>query len=171
MLTSLALASALAVDAAVVNAQIGAAAGRRRMLVAALVFGVFQGGMAALGAALGTLAVSSWDHWLAAALLGGVGLNMLRGDDEVESQDFGIVVILGLGVATSLDALAAGASLPALELPLGQAVGLIGAVTVAACVLTGMLGELLRAWAGPWLGRAAGVVLIALGVEVLVRNL
>ena len=89
----LALAVALAMDAVAVAAARGLAAtgcGPRDAVRVGVMFGGFQALMPALGwwggVALGSVA-ARWSPWIAAALLAGLGVRMLRGGDEDDDAD------------------------------------------------------------------------------------
>lgn len=171
------VAVGLAMDATAVAAAIGAREpSRRPVLVAAGVFGTFQAGMAGLGW-MGGVAVETWaarwDHWIAFVLLTGIGVQMIRGAlaDEGDGGAVGTtaLALVGLGVATSIDALAAGVTLPMLTVSGPVAVGVIGGVTSALCLAGGLLGRGLGA-----IGRleiAGGLALVAMGARILFQHL
>ena len=75
--------------------------------------------------------------------------------------------LLIAGVATSIDALAAGITLPALGVSPWLAAGLIGLVTFALSGAGVVLGHRAGEHLGPWAERAGGVILIGLGVKIL----
>lgn len=186
------LAFGLAMDAAAASAAQGLAAPVARARHAALValwFGGAQGLMPLLGALLGQVvgpAVAAWDHWIAFVLLVGLGAKAihgaLRGGEEGEEVDpngaprptrdpFAARALAPLAVATSLDALAVGVTLP-----------MLGADVVRSCVVIGVVTAALSAAAlvvarrfGAGLGRKAdvlgGLVLVGLGVKTLVEHL
>lgn len=186
------LACALALDAIAVAAARGLGASRVRVrdaLVIGLLFGGFQAGMPAIGYALGAgfgKYAQAWDHWIAFALLAFVGLNMVRGalkargaDSEGEGvaadEAFAIVKLLPLAVATSIDALAAGVSLPMAGAPLSLSVATIGIVTfvtsAAAALAARRLGAALGETIEKRLGLVAGVVLCLLAVKVPIDHI
>src|SRR4051812_2625935 len=114
----LALAVGLSMDAMAVAAARGLAAREHAMrdgAALAISFGVFQGGMPALGFGLGALFagwIEAWDHWVAFALLALLGAKMLyeawKGPDPDEVvAPLGARMLLTLSIATSVDALAA----------------------------------------------------------------
>lgn len=182
--TILLLAVGLAMDATAVAAARGLAATRLRVrdvVFVATVFGGFQALMPAvgwvLGAQLGRL-VAAWDHWIAFALLGAIGANMLReamkspARDDVDSRaPFEPVAILALGVATSIDALAAGVSLPMLHAPFVPTIATIGAVTALLSAVGLYAGRHLGGALGRRLDAVGGLVLIGIGTKILVAHL
>lgn len=175
MVSVLLLAFALALDAAAVSAGVGAAQRSLRPLVlAAVLFGLFQAGMSALGALAGgwlEAHAAAWDHWIAFVLLTAVGLNMLRGGDDEEAVDTRLITLLTLAVATSIDALAAGVTLPLLDTPLAVSLAVIGVVTLGLSLVAGYLGRRAGDLFGPVVEKLGAVVLIGIGVRILVSHL
>jgi manganese efflux pump family protein len=143
----------------------------------AAVFGGFQAAMAAVGWAAGAGAarwIVSWDHWLAAAILGVLGGRMIvaawrGGDGGGAGRPTGRELVL-LGVATSIDALAAGVTLPLLAVPPVVAIALIGLVTAALSAAGVALGRWLGARVGRPLEVAGGLALVAIGVKIVVEH-
>jgi len=184
MWSAVALAFGLAMDATAVSAARGLAAHRPRELVLLpLLFGGFQSGMAALGWLAGRWAgpyIARWDHWVAFGLLVAIGGKMLvdgwrdgkdDGGGERASAPATIALYLGLAVATSIDAAAAGITLPLVPAAPWLALVLIGSVT-AACSATGYVaGRFAGQRFGARLAMLGGLVLIGIGVELLVRSL
>ena len=174
-----ALALALAADAFAVSLCQGAVArpDLRRALGMGAAFGAAQAIMPLLGWALGfafAAAIQSIDHWLVFAVLGVLGLRTMRAslsDDEPECTPMSRWTLLGAAVATSIDAAAAGVTLPSLDVPVLLACAVIGLVTLAAC--TG--GAFLGAAGGARLGKraefAGGIILMLIGTKVLVEHL
>jgi putative Mn2+ efflux pump MntP len=179
----LVLAVGLALDAAAASAARGVAARRvgwRHALVVGALFGGFQALMPllgwALGAAVGPL-IARWDHWVAFALLAMIGGKMIwevwRGGEEraAEGDPFDLRLLLLVAVATSVDALAAGITLPMLDAPMGLSVALIGLTAAALSVLGLAAGRHFGEALGRRLDLVGGVALIGLGVKVLVEHL
>ena len=143
-------------------------------------FGLFQGVMPLLGYLLGSQlerAVTSFDHWVAFALLAGVGGKMLndarRGDDDELAADRGLDwrELLVLSVATSVDALAVGIGFAFLPVSIGPAVLLIGVTTAVLAFAGVLLGHRAGArWRRP-AAVVGGVILIGIGVKILVDHL
>jgi putative Mn2+ efflux pump MntP len=182
--TILLLAVGLAMDATAVSAARGLAVERiqlRQVLTVALAFGGFQALMPALGWAVGTRlgpAVEAWDHWIAFALLAGIGAKMLwdsAGQPERVATEqrglFGAKIILVLAVATSIDAFAAGISLPMLNAPLLTSIAVIGVVTALLSALGLFAGRRFGAMLEQRLDAVGGVVLIGIGSKILVQHL
>jgi putative Mn2+ efflux pump MntP len=178
------LAIALAMDAtAVAAARAVAGMSRRDTVVLASAFGVFQAGMAALGWLLGHSAqslVERWDHWIAFVLLGAIGGKMLyeafrsepaeaEGKPAQRALDLRTVIVLS--VATSIDALAAGVTLPVLQVSPLLALLLIGVASLVLSLAGASAGAALGARLGKRLEVLGGLTLIAIGVKTLVQHL
>lgn len=180
MWAAIALAFGLAMDATAVSAVRGLAAPpRREIAILPLLFGGFQAGMAALGWLAGVWLgpyIAAWDHWVAFVLLVAIGGKMLidawRRDDAAQPPPPGTwMLYLGLAVATSIDAAAAGITLPLVPVAPWLALLLIGAIT-AACSLAGCLaGRFAGRRLGSRLAMLGGVVLVAIAVELLLEHL
>ncbi|MCB9676443.1 MAG: manganese efflux pump [Alphaproteobacteria bacterium] len=180
MIELLLLAFALAIDAAAVSATLAVGATPKRTVGAAtVVFGVFQGGMAWLGALGGdwlAARAATWDHWVAFALLAIVGGRMALGGAEIDDPDgpddtLTIPALFGLAVATSIDALASGVTLPLIGPPVLASVIVIGVVTTGLSGLAaGVAGRVSDRFAGA-AERIGGLVLIAIGLRILVTHL
>jgi putative Mn2+ efflux pump MntP len=152
---------------------------RRRAFRLVFHFGLFQGGMTLLGWLGGrTMAslIADFDHWIALALLSYVGGHMMlsawRGDQEGCRQDpsRGVMLVL-MSVGTSIDALAVGLSLALAGSPVlwpSLVIGLVAAVMTYAGL---NLGHKLGLMFGRPVEFMGGVVLIAIGVQVVVSHL
>ncbi len=176
MLSAIALAFGLAMDAtAVCAARALGANNRRELVILPLLFGVFQAGMASLGW-LGGRAVgpyiAAWDHWVAFGLLVVIGGKMivdaLRGGDE-EPAAGSPLLYLGLALATSIDAAAAGLTLHLLEVAPWLTLLLIGSVTVACSAIGYVAARAVGRRLGANLDILGGAVLITIGLDILIR--
>ena len=176
ILAILLLALALAMDAFAVAATQGASfrpsPGDSARI--ALLFGLFQGVMPLIGWALGAAAldlIAPIDHWIAFVLLGFLGVRMIRGDDDDIARPLAGWPLFVAAIATSVDALAAGITFPALGLPPIETAIVIALVTA----IMSWIGVAVGAHAGDRFGRPAeivgGLVLIALGVHILAEHL
>lgn len=166
------IALALGTDAAAVSlaaAAAGFASNRRAAFRLWFHFGLFQFLMPLLGWGLGT-AVAPWvesgGRWLAAGLLALVAFRMVRSGlghgEAVPSRDpsRGLTMV-GLSVATSLDALAVGLSLAALGVPVLTPAAVIGLVTATMCLVAIIAAKCVVPAAGRR-GEVVGGVLLAL---------
>jgi putative Mn2+ efflux pump MntP len=180
------LALGLAMDATAVSAARGIAVPAilpKHVFLVAAFFGGFQALMPLLGWLLGSRIgplVEAWDHWIAFALLGAIGGKMLwearGGEEEKEGEDrtadlFGLKVMFVLAVATSIDALAVGITLPMLNAPFALSLITIGVTTAILSALGLFAGRRFGAVLGKRLDAAGGLVLIGLGVKILVEHL
>lgn len=178
------LALGLAADATAVAAARGLAAPKlaaRHVAAVALLFGGFQALMPLIGWAVGRSVgarLAAWDHWIVFVVLGGVGAKMLweaRAEapaaERAEGDVFDPRVLLALAVATSLDALGVGFTLPLLHAPLALSVATIGVTAAVLSALGLYAGRRFGAVLGRKLDAAGGLVLIGLGVKTLAEHL
>ena len=175
----IALAGALAADAFAVALCQGAAArgGVREAMRIGTAFGLAQALMPLLGWAAGLAFASvirEIDHWIAFGLLALLGARTLREGLTPGEPDCTILsgwALFGAAVATSIDAAAAGVTLPSLGAQVALACAVIGAVTLGLCVG----GVFLGAAGGQKLGKKAeilgGIALLLIGSKVLVHHL
>lgn len=175
------IAVGLAMDAFAVSLCKGMAVKRatvKTMLLAGIWFGGFQALMPVIGYALGSSfhgLVSSFDHWIASALLFLIGANMIRealsGEEEEVDGDMGAGTMALLALATSIDALAVGISMAMEGDGIVVPAAVIGIVTMAISMAGVKIGSLF----GDRFGRKAeaigGIVLIAIGLKILLEGL
>jgi putative Mn2+ efflux pump MntP len=181
VLTTFLTAFGLAMDAVAVSISSGLSVRDVRFTQAlkmALCFGLFQAVMPLIGYLIGARfrgQLEAYDHWLAFLLLGFLGLKLIKdsakaGEGKVHSP-FRTKKLLVLGIATSIDALAVGVSFSLLDTGLMETVGIIGGVTFALC--------LPAVWFGVKLGKSmakrgeilGGIILIAIGTNILIEHL
>jgi putative Mn2+ efflux pump MntP len=178
------LAFGLSMDAMAVAAARGFAVRRVRFRHVALVaglFGGFQALMPFIGWLLGSRVghvIQTWDHWVVFAVLAGIGGKMLweafqqQHDAPLDEQTaFGLRVMLLLAIATSVDALAAGFTLPLLGAPLALSLSTIGLTTALLSAVGLFAGHRFGAALGKRLDALGGIVLIGLGSKTLLEHL
>lgn len=177
--TLMLISAGVAMDAAAVSASTAIAHPRLRdAFRLALTFGAFQLLMATLGWLAGAQLleqIGAWDHWIAFTLLAFIGTRMIYEalhDEQERSRvrTLGITSLLVLGVATSIDSLAVGVTLPMLQLPLPVSVGSIGLITFAISLAAALLARRLGGAFGSKLEIIGGAVLIGIGVKILVDH-
>jgi putative Mn2+ efflux pump MntP len=143
-------------------------------------FGLFQALMPVLGWLAGR-SVARWiapvDHWIAFGLLAVIGAKMIyealkhgHGDAQRTDPTKGWSLVL-LSVATSIDALAVGLSLALLEVDIWYPAVVIGLVAGAFTAVGMQLGTRFGALLGRRMEVVGGVILIAIGVQILVEHL
>ncbi len=174
------LAVGLSMDAFAVSICKGLAIGRSSLkasLIVGLWFGFFQALMPLIGYFVGMQLsdlIQAFDHWVAFVLLAAIGISMIVescSKDEEESPSLTARAMLPLAVATSIDALASGIALAAVDGSIYWAVAFIGLTTF---ILSGF-GVRLGAIAGSrYKSRAelaGGLILIAIGIKILAEHL
>lgn len=182
IVTNVLLGLSLAVDAFVVSLAIGAKQRNRlsvvSMLGIAFFFGAMQGIMPLIGWGISGAFftyINTVDHWIAFILLVLIGGSMLRnaGRDEDDHPNASLTLssIVGLGIATSIDALAVGFTLPTMtDHPL-IAIAIIFAVTAVLCAVAFFGAKRIPEKIANPSEFVAGFVLIALAVKTLVTHL
>ena len=144
-------------------------------------FGLFQALMPVIGWLAGARLdrwIAGWDHWIVAALLVWIGGRMIRdvarGGDRERDRSADPTRgrnLIGLSVATSLDALAVGFSFALLDVEVWRPAAIIGAVaalfSLAGCLLGGVLGGRF----GRRAEAVGGGMLVMMGLWVLLEGL
>lgn len=142
-------------------------------------FGLFQALMTLIGW-FGGAAVSDYmygvNDWIAFAILTGLGVKMI-----VESKDSEARVknydptrgwsLVGLSIATSLDALAVGVSFSLIGMAIWGPAATIGFAALLMTFIGTRLGKKAGAHLGEWAERLGGIVLICIGARIIYQNL
>jgi putative Mn2+ efflux pump MntP len=182
LLSTLAIAVGLALDAFAVAVCSGLATPRVRPGQAATMaafFGGFQLAMPVVGwlAGLGLRdLIQTWDHWLAFALLLGVGGKMVvdgcrANSCETRPDPFRLGTLLVLALATSIDALAVGLTFSLLAASIVLPVLVIGAVTFGLSLAGVYAGRRFGDVLGGKVEVVGGVLLVGIGVKILLEHL
>ena len=150
----------------------------RSMVLVGLWFGVFQGLMPAAGYFFGSAFkqhITAFDHWICFALLALIGGNMIKESFSKNAQEsdssLAVKGMLVLAIATSIDALAAGVAFEFLDINIGAAVVLIGAVTFVLCAAGVKIGSVFGSKYKSRAELAGGIILVILGIKILVDHL
>jgi len=183
-LTLLGLAVGLAMDAFAVSIAAGLSIPQvtlRHTFRLAFHFGLFQALMPILGYLAGRQAmvwIADYDHWVAFGLLGAIGGKMLldaaRGPKSTQpdaSDPSRGIALVGLSVATSLDALAVGLSMALLRVSVWLPAVVIGLVAAGLSAVGVTFGARLGSRFGRLAELAGGCVLVAIGVRILIAHL
>jgi len=166
----------LAVDSTLVALALGLRAGasRRRVAVAiGAAFGLVHGALTVLGWALGAN-VAGWferfDHWIAFAVLAGLGLKSLleaRDESEKPARELSVLAVLAAAVATSLDGVAVGFGLALAQAPVGWIALSATGATMLGVTASFSLGRRIPARWQRIAQVGAGLLLIAIGASIL----
>lgn len=144
-------------------------------IIFGLWFGGFQALMPFLGYELGShfaKAAADWSHWIILLILSYIGVNMIReaSEDEDKTPGTDVKTMLGLALATSLDALGVGVGFAFMELNILSTVLEIGTVTFCLSFLGCALGNVIGMWGKARAERAGGLVLVLLGVKAVAEH-
>jgi putative Mn2+ efflux pump MntP len=139
----------------------------------------FQAGMTLIGYLAGMgfrKYIMEFDHWVAFVLLMYLGGKMIYEDltkkEENEEHDpLCLTTLCGLGIATSIDALAVGISLACLESNIVLDIVTIGVVTFIISASGVYLGNGLGHKMNLKLGVLGGIILMAIGIKILIQHL
>lgn len=156
---------------------------KKQCLVIGLFFGGFQALMPFIGWVLGSQFeqyITSIDHWIAFILLGFIGGKMVveairEKDEAVEvgkmdpQLDFKEMFILA--IATSIDALAVGITFAFLQVPIVEAVSIIGITTFVISVIGVYVGNFFGNRYKKKAELAGGIILILIGLKILLEHL
>lgn len=142
-------------------------------------FGGFQALMPLIGYLLGSTFekyITDIDHWIAFALLGLLGINMIKEalskhEEKVDSS-FSHSVMLTMAIATSIDALAVGITFALLpNVNIWLAIGLVGIITFVISAIGVNIGSVFGAKHKRTAELIGGIVLIAIGAKILLEHI
>jgi putative Mn2+ efflux pump MntP len=139
----------------------------------------FQAIFPVLGWFLGTKinnVIASFDHWIAFGLLAFIGVKMIiegvKPEGMLKSFDpFKLRVLIGLSIATSIDALVVGLSFGFLGMPILFPVLVIGGVTFIASMLGMLFGKNIPAKRSHQSIILGGIILTAMGIKIIAEHL
>jgi putative Mn2+ efflux pump MntP len=152
----------------------------KNILQMAIIFGLFQGIMPLIGfyaASMFADVISQFDHWIAFILLAIIGGKMLHeaitAEPEKDCSLFNLTLKLLLvqAVATSIDALAVGVSLSALNVNIFYAVIIIGIVTFICCSIAILISKRFGNLLGKRADIVGGIILIAIGLKIFIEHM
>ena len=145
-------------------------------------FGSFQGLMPLVGYLLGSTfadKITSVDHWIAFILLAIIGANMIKEslskEEECVNCSLGAKAMLGMAIATSIDALAVGVSFAFTDFEpdwfVYIAFAMIGVITMTLSAIGVKIGNIFGTKYKSKAEFAGGAVLILLGLKILLEGL
>ena len=165
--------------------------------IVGLYFGIFQAVMPLIGYFLGAQfqdKITSIDHWIAFALLGIIGINMIRESRKNENSEIAVDLMVNnttsdsinntnmddllgfknmsvLAIATSIDALAVGITFAFLNVNIVPAVSLIGIVTFTLSMIGVAIGHVFGTLYKSKAEFAGGLILILMGTKILLDHI
>lgn len=185
LLTLLFIGVGLAMDAFAVSVCKGLSmrkVNKKQCFVIALFFGGFQAIMPLLGWLLGMQFesyITQIDHWIAFVLLVFIGGKMikeaLQKEEEVEVKEMDPPLDLKemflLAIATSIDALAVGITFAFLQVPIGEAITIIGLETFVISIVGVYVGNFFGNRYKKKAELVGGIILVLIGVKILLEHL
>ena len=142
----------------------------------AFILAFFQGLMPLIGWVAGVeleKVIGDYDHWVSFFLLVALGIKMIYESfqlDEIEKKNNNTLpqkVIVGMALATSIDALVVGITFAFANINIYMAVIIIAAVTFFISMLGILFGKKLGAFFGKKMDAIGGIILIAIAFKIL----
>ena len=151
--------------------------GKKMSILAALMFGIFQAVMPIIGYFAGitfTNMLSQYDHWIALVLLCYIGIKMIvESFKQEENTVSGLSVrfITVQAIATSIDALAVGVSLAAVNVNIWISSGLIGCTTFLLSAVAVFIGRKCGSFLKQKAQIAGGIILVLIGIKIFAEHM
>lgn len=176
------IALGLSVDSFAASVCSGLAIKKIRFLQAvkiAFFLALFQGGMPVIGWFIGweiNELIKDFDHWIAFILLAGLGSKMIyeslsNNEEDSSFNPLKLTVLIGISVATSIDALVIGFSMALIDVIIWWPAVIIGLVTFIASMLGMLLGKKIGSQTSKRFEVVGGIVLILIGLRILIEHL
>ena len=176
------IALGLSMDAFAVSISIGLSVKKPKhyeLIIPGVYFGFFQALMTFVGYFSGTFfatKIQYLDHWIAFILLSLTGGKMIlesfsKTEKNIEGNPFLIFKMLLLSIATSIDALIVGITLPFFEINILSTVLLIGLITFFLSIIGVKVGNICGKNCKSKAQFIGGAILITLGLKVLIEHL
>lgn len=156
---------------------------KKQAVIIALFFGGFQAIMPVIGWLLCKgfqTYIEAFDHWIAFALLAFIGVKMII--ETLREKEYDVVIeemdppldmkeMLMLAIATSIDALAVGISLAALDRPIVESAAIIGVVTFVISIIGVYIGNFFGNRYKKRAELTGGIILVLIGVKILCEHM
>ncbi len=152
----------------------------KHILQMALMFALFQGIMPLIGYFAANnfeSVINRFDHWIAFGLLSIIGGKMLheaiKAEIEQECSLFALTfrLLFVQAIATSIDALAVGVGLSALNVNIFYSIAIISAITFICCTIAILVAKRFGNLLGKRAGIAGGIILIAIGLKIFIEHM
>lgn len=116
----------------------------------------------------------TFDHWITFLVFLALGFKIIKdsnsSEEEQTQKSLSFLVLLLIGIATSIDALAAGVLIFSQNEPVLSSASWIGVMTFICVILAYLLSKTLTRIPTHFLEIGAGCILIALGFKVLIEH-
>lgn len=153
----------------------------KKILTISLCFSFFQAFMPVIGwlAGLGLkIYIMAIDHWIAFFLLSLIGLKMIyegikkrNENKENKKTEMNILNLIGLSIATSIDALVIGISFAFMDTSIILSILIIGLVTFLFSISGIYIGKLYGQKIDKKIEIIGGLILIGLGTKILLEHI
>jgi putative Mn2+ efflux pump MntP len=145
----------------------------------AFILALFQAIMPLIGWILGNQVsglMANYDHWIAFGLLSVLGLKMVYESVKNErvsssSNPLNLMVLLGMAVATSMDAFVVGVSFALIDLNIYWSILVIGIVTFLVAMIGMLFGKKVGDRFGKRMEILGGIILIGIGIKILLSHI
>ena len=174
------LSIALGIDCCVVSFSQGlifTANRRKNSFLLALTMGVFQGIMPAIGYFFANLIskyVETFSHWLVFVIFAALGIKFIIEAFHEKEEDkiccIGLKCLITMGIATSIDALGAGASLNFSGTEILKPALIIAAASFFMSLFGFWFGNCFKKFPSKYLEITGGIILCGLAVKALVQG-
>ncbi|MEI6764954.1 MAG: manganese efflux pump MntP family protein [Bacteroidota bacterium] len=120
--------------------------------------------------------ISNYDHWIAFGLLSVLGIKMIlesfkKDKEESSFNPLKLTVMLGIAIATSIDALVVGVSFAMIQMNIYLSILIIGFVTFLVSMIGMLFGKKVGSRFGKRMEIIGGIILIGIGVKILLSHL
>lgn len=144
----------------------------------AIILAFFQAIMPLAGWFLGSQVanlISNYDHWIAFGLLTILGIKMIyesfkNNSVKTDSNNLTLPVLVGMAIATSIDALVVGVSFAFVKLNIYYTILIIGAITFLVAMIGMLLGKKVGVKFGTKMEIFGGLILIGIGIKILLSH-
>jgi putative Mn2+ efflux pump MntP len=151
----------------------------KKALLFGALFGGFQMGMPVIGYAVGRTCsayIGAFDHWVVFGLLTCIGAKMIYEATTIDAlerapSDMTALVLVGLALATSIDALAVGIGFAFIDIAIVVPVIVIGAVTFMFSCAGVLVGSTMGSLFEKKMEMFGGLALIGRGIKILIEHL
>ena len=119
--------------------------------------------------------ISNYDHWIAFGLLTILGIKMIyesfkNNSVKTDSNNLTLPVLVGMAIATSIDALVVGVSFAFVKLNIYYTILIIGAITFLVAMIGMLLGKKVGGKFGTKMEIFGGLILIGIGIKILLSH-